>query len=219
MESLILLFSSVNKLSFIVFVVGLFFFCFEAYTLFKEKEKKTKPQIPQFNVKNFDKKTIITSVSPTVIKNKKSVISRFNVHLVLVIILFIMTVSFFFLSIISIKANKEGGSQKTQITYSEIQSKGVKIYTQNFVKELNEQDLVQLPAGTSIVVGIETIQGTDIDRARIKINEKEWGIRHITTLFDAVKKVYYTYYSIATGESSLSIDAQLHSFSDGWLGD
>ena len=58
MESFILLLSSINKLSLFVFFIGLVFFSFELYQLLKEKEKRSKPQIPQFNVKDFDKKNV-----------------------------------------------------------------------------------------------------------------------------------------------------------------
>lgn len=218
MDSIFLFFSSVNKLSFIVFLVGLCFFCYELFELIKEKEKKLKPQIPQFNANDFDNKTVVTASTGLISKKNESIFARVNVHIVLTIILFVMTVFFFFLSIISIKTTKEKSSTKTEIIYSEVQSKGIKIYSQNLTKELTEMELSQLPEGTEIVIGIDTIQDTDIDRARIKINEKEWNIKHITTLFDSVKKMFYTKYVIATGESKLSIDAQLHSFRDGWLG-
>lgn len=219
MDALTVFFSSVNKLSFFVFLLGLFFFCFELYILIKEKEKKLKPQIPQFNVKDFDKKNVASIINQPIVKKKDNIISRFNVHLVLAAILFVMTIFFFFLSVVSIKTSKEKIVTKTEVVYSEIQSKGIKLYSHNFLKELNEQDLVRLPSGSDIVIGIETINGADIDRARIKVNEKEWSIKHITTRFDTANKVFYTNYSIATGESKLSIDAQLHSFADGWLGD
>jgi len=218
-DALTVFFSSVNKLSFFVFLLGLFFFCFELYILIKEKEKKLKPQIPQFNVKDFDKKNVASIINQPIVKKKDNIISRFNVHLVLAAILFVMTIFFFFLSVVSIKTSKEKIVTKTEVVYSEIQSKGIKLYSHNFLKELNEQDLVRLPSGSDIVIGIETINGADIDRARIKVNEKEWSIKHITTRFDTANKVFYTNYSIATGESKLSIDAQLHSFADGWLGD
>jgi hypothetical protein len=37
--------------------------------------------------------------------------------------------------------------------------------------------------------------------------------------YNAEKKMYYKEYVVATGESRLKIDAQLHSATDGWLGD
>lgn len=218
MDSLILLLSSVNKLSLFIFFVGLIFFSVELYQLLKEKEKKAKPQIPQFNIKDFEKKNIEIKKSSVNIK-KHNIISRLNIHLILTIILFVMTVFFFILSIISIKNNKKKQSVKNEIVYSEIQSKGIKLFSRDLLKEFNELDITQLPVNTEIIIGIETIPGSDIDRARIKINEKEWTIKHITTLFDKTKKVFYTNYIIATGESKLTIDAQLHSFADGWLGD
>ena len=70
-----------------------------------------------------------------------------------------------------------------------------------------------------VYVGIQTIDEADIDRARIKINEKDWNVAHITSQFNKDKKVYYREYTIASGESKLKIDAQLHSETDGWLGD
>ena len=73
--------------------------------------------------------------------------------------------------------------------------------------------------GKKIIIGIQTIVEADIDRARIKINTKDWQISDITTLFNPQLKVYYREYIVATGTAQLKIDAQLHSASDGWLGE
>jgi hypothetical protein len=214
-----LLFSSINKLSFVVFLIALGFFCYEFFLLVKEKEKKSKPQIPAFNIKDFDKKDLPPVTTQIISRKSNSITTRINVHIILAIILFFMTTFFFFLSIISIKSTKQAGSGKTEIIYSEVQSNGIKVFTDHFLRELSMQEINQLPSGTKIIIGVESIKDTDIDRARIKINEKDWHIKHITTLFDKANNVFYTNYIIATGETKLSIDAQLHSFNDGWLGD
>jgi hypothetical protein len=100
----------------------------------------------------------------------------------------------------------------------EIQSAGIRIFDTNW-REIDNKGNVKTKPSDMIYVGIQTIVEADIDRARIKINEKEWQIADITTLFNQQHKVYYKEYVVATGTAQLKIEAELHSASDGWLGE
>jgi hypothetical protein len=100
----------------------------------------------------------------------------------------------------------------------EISSAGLKVYDTEWNEIENKQKDKAKP-GEKLYIGIQTIIEADIDRARIKINERDWQIAHISTLFNPQLKVYYREYIVATGTAQLKIEAQLHSASDGWLGD
>ena len=115
--------------------------------------------------------------------------------------------------------SKKAESNAPKIVIQEISSLGLKVFTNSWV-EVNEGDTGRtLKPGAKLYLGIQTIEEADIDRARIKVNEKDWNVAHITSQFNKEKKVYYREYTIASGESKLKIDAQLHSVADGWLGD
>ncbi|PIS16075.1 hypothetical protein COT62_00345, partial [Candidatus Roizmanbacteria bacterium CG09_land_8_20_14_0_10_41_9] len=86
-------------------------------------------------------------------------------------------------------------------------------------RELTDLEVSKLKGGDRILIGIETIKNVDVDRARIRVNETEWKLNHITLNFDSQKSIYYKEYSISSGAASLKIEAQLHSLKDGWLGD
>ena len=100
----------------------------------------------------------------------------------------------------------------------EISSAGLKVYDENW-NEIEKKKKDKAKPGEKLYIGIQTIVEADIDRARIRVNERDWQIAHITTLFNPQLEVYYKEYIVATGTAQLKIEAQLHSASDGWLGD
>ena len=102
----------------------------------------------------------------------------------------------------------------------EVSSAGLKVFDKNWTEIKNDGKVqAQIKPGEVVYIGIQTIEEADIDRARIKVNEANWEIKDITTTLNPKLKVYYKEYPVATGTAQLKIDAQLHSASDGWLGD
>jgi len=99
-----------------------------------------------------------------------------------------------------------------------ITSKGIKIFNENF-QPIADKDIDQIKPGEDIVIGVETINNTDINRARIRVNTTSWQNKDITTDFYPKDKIYYIKYKVASDESRLKIEAQLHSVADGWLSD
>ncbi len=221
MEFLSELFQSINKVSFGAFILGLLFLCIEIGMVIKEKKKLVKPSIRQFNTEEY--KSAKEIIPPTSSKRKFKFPfwpASVNIHLLLVLLLFGMTVFFLFLSIIGFSKNYDDNkSTKQVVTFTEVQSKGLQFYSDDRKNILTDEEVSKLVPGARIIIGLQTIKDADIDRARIRVNESVWKIGHITTNFDKEKNMFYTEYRIATGETKLSVDAQLHSFADGWLGD
>jgi len=84
-----------------------------------------------------------------------------------------------------------------------------------------EQDGItdkNIRSGEVIYIALENISGSDIDRARIRVNTDSWSISDETDLYNSQKKIFYRQYQVASNESVLKIEAQLHSRADGWLG-
>lgn len=223
MGSIIEFFASVNKISLIAFIGVLGFLIYEVVLLRKEQQKKQQPIIPHFDTQTVVNKETVRQQSASVVQPipvAKAFKPSSKPPVLVMAILIIMILFFLGYSIYSVinKRNQPTTSEPTQAVVTEIKSPGLKIYDTSWM-ELKEADLLKSVPGTKVFIGLRTIEVPDIDRARIKINQTNWNIADITTLFNQEKKLYYKEYQIATGESRLKIDAQLHSSVDGWLGD
>ncbi|MCX7880946.1 MAG: hypothetical protein N2482_00315 [Patescibacteria group bacterium] len=214
--------SSVNKISLVSFLIVLGFLIYEIYLFKKEKCKQNKPFIPKFE----EEKKILVEQGQKIIFQKQKTLTKINqtyIWLILVIL-----VVFFGMVTVYSGINQKQISQKNEekkITDSQtlplvsyVRSKGIKLFNEE-KKLFSEEDLKKLKSGNKIIIGIETIEQADIDYARIKVNKKEWETSDITMKFDQTNKVFYIEYVIPEKTERLKIDAQLHSKTDGWLGD
>jgi len=216
-------FLSVNKISLFAFLGVFGFLVYEVCLLRREHLKKQKPVLPQFNTSTVVDKTVIQQQAVSLSPPKKADIEKHTKSPIFLIILLICMIIFFLgftIYTVFIGKTVKGTPEITpKVIIQEISSPGLKVFDSNWV-EINEKDTKeQLNPGERIYIGISTIEEADIDRARIRVNEKSWNISHITDKLNKEKKLYYKEYIIATGESKLTIDAQLHSKIDGWLGD
>lgn len=224
MDTIISFIFSVNKISLVAFVGVLGFLIYEVLLLRKEQLKKQKPLIPQFNTSAVINKTVIQQQAALmatplkIIQEKRTKASPTLAIVLIVMILFILAVSMYLMFLTN--KQKTFQTNEPKVIIQEISSPGLKVFSTDWVEITEKSSGIKLlTPGTKVYVGIQTIDEADIDRARIKINENTWNITHITSQFNKDKKVYYREYTIATGESKLKIDAQLHSETDGWLGD
>ena len=215
---------SVNKISLVAFLGVFGFLVYEISLLRNERLKKQKPVLPQFNATSVVNTAVMQQQAAAVVELPKKVeqIKQTKISPLLIAIL-ILTALFFIgftlYIVFSNTSSKKVESNTPKIVIQEISSPGLKVFTNSWV-EVNESDAGRmLKQGEKLYIGIQTIEEADIDRARIKINENEWNVAHITSQFNKDKKVYYREYTVASGESKLKIDAQLHSETDGWLGD
>jgi len=213
--------TSINKIALLAFMAVFGFLVFEVRKMFDDKKKNEKPVVPRFD------DTIIVPPQNSVVNNTplkplipvKKAEKGITVFLMIGIGI-IALIGFAVLLVISTITNLK--KQKVAATsvpiVREITSAGLKMFNKNWLDISEKKDSKALP-GDKLYIGIQTIEEADIDRARIKINSSTWQISDITTLFNPVLKVYYREYTVATGTAQLTIDAQLHSASDGWLGD
>ncbi|MBI4973883.1 hypothetical protein HZC27_04710 [Candidatus Roizmanbacteria bacterium] len=215
---------SVNKISLVAFLGVLGFLIYEIILLRNERIKKQKPVLPQFNATSIVNTAVMQQQAAAAVElpKKADQVKQTKISPLLIAIL-ILTALFFIgftlYMVLSSAPSKKTDSNAPKIVIQEVSSPGLKIFTNSWV-EVNETDSGRvLKPGVKLYIGIQTIDEADIDRARIKVNEKDWNVAHITSQFNKDKKVYYREYTVASGESKLKIDAQLHSETDGWLGD
>jgi len=210
---------SINKIALVAFVAVLGFLVYEVKKIMDEKKKKEKPIVPQFNniAQAISPPVNSTPLPPIVAAHKAE---KEGSPLLMIIIGVISLLSVIVLIVISynITQNKKRVDASAIPIIREVTSAGLKIYNQSW-KEIESSTNDKAQPGQKLYIGIQTIVEADIDRARIKVNTNEWQIADITTLFNPQLKVYYKEYTVATGTAQLKIDAQLHSASDGWLGD
>lgn len=210
--------SSFNFVTVIAFFITLSFIIYEVYLFKKETLKKAKPQIPEFKGNTIDTPAISTKV----ISSNKVNVRVEKPSILPIIIGFVFLIIFAFVSMIGIFVQKNKISESTKVQPTPIidfvSSKGVKIFSPDW-EEISNDILGILTPDTLIIIGIETIDKIDIDKARIRVNNDKWLTEAITVDFNKEKRVYYKEYVIGTSDAELRIEAQLHSKSDGWLGE
>jgi len=207
--------TSINKLSLIAFLFTLGFLIYEIFLFKKEARQRTKPKIPNFQ-ENINPQLNQAQIINT---EKSTKITRPN-NLALIISIFFV-ILFGFSAYLGFTQTKKKAVNLTPAPtpiIDFITSKGIKIYNEES-EPIAEDLLKNIQAGEEIIIGVETIPTADIDRARIRVNKQEWENEDITLNYSDKLKVYYIKYKVASDESKLKIEAQLHSLDEGWLGD
>lgn len=206
--------SSVSKIAVLAFVGIFAVLIYELYLFKKESKKKSKPSVPQFNENiNFVSQSKVLEKESSIVKRQGAKIFAILGGL-LVFLGIIIVITFFRAS----QETKETEFSATQPLIQFASSKGIRLFSDNFTS-LNDDQVATLEAGNKIIIGVESINEADIDQARIRVNSQAWVFDDTTTKYDPKYNVYYKEYEIASDEPTLKIDAQLHSKSDGWLGD
>jgi len=220
-----LFFTSVNKIALLAFVIVLGFLAYEVHLFRKEKEKSKKPTIPQFTPSQVPappagvvQATVSAppQSSPVLKKTQDEQPKTLIIIGVLTVLIIGSVFTYFFVT----QANQKKVKVQTVPIVQEISSAGLKVFDKNWSEIKNSEKVeAKIKPGDVVYIGIQTIEEADIDRARIRVNKTVWEIKDITTTFNPKLKVYYKEYPVATGTAQLKIDAQLHSASDGWLGE
>ena len=208
---------SLNKISLVAFLFTFIFLTYQFFLLKKEVgNKKNKPIIPDFNenMTTFSHETKVLAVKKNTSYKKSS-----KTTIIISIFLLLIFGTVFLLGIINSKTllNQEEKVISPTPIINLVASKGIKIYNQNWV-ELTNKELLGLQPGKTIIIGIESIKNTDVDKARIRINKKSWDETDMAVKFNTDKNIFYREYNISSQEARLNIEAQLHSQADGWLG-
>ena len=201
----------VNKISLFIFIGTTLFFLYELRGFLKEYKRK-KIDLPGFSEEEYKKKAFLKA-TPLKIQPKK--VKRADIKIILPIIGILFSIgSFSFL----VLTNTRSSSAKEEISpiVKTVESKGIEIFDKNWQK-LTEDDLSKLKPGDKIFIGIYKPPLSDIDKARIRINSKEWKAEDETSNFNQQYNVFYIEYIISGEEQGLVIEAQLHSKKTGWL--
>lgn len=211
---------SFNKISLLAFVVTFGFILYEFYLLKQEAIKKSKPNIPAFKANLDTKQNNIDLNKVVVVQENKQFFnkpSRKPLYFGLFLLVIFGIIFLIGLFAPQINQNKINNATITPII-NFVASKGIKIYNKEW-RELTDQEQGQLKPGDSILIGVDILKDMNIDIARIRINSDQWQQDSVTIKLNKEANVIYREYTISTGESSLKIEAQLHSKTDGWLGD
>jgi len=208
-------FSSINKIALFAFVVVSGILFYEIKKMLNENKKKERPHVPKLDL-NGATKPVMQTYTPL---PKNAVVAQNRGRNVFVLVLGILTLLILFVYIaVTIRTQLQRQKTAPIPIVTEIASAGLKLYDTKWTEIVNYNTNTLAP-GKTIYIAIQTIIEADIDRARIHVNSNAWTIQDITTSYNPALKVYYKEYTVATGTATLKIDAQLHSASDGWLGE
>jgi hypothetical protein len=204
--------SYLNKLSLLAFIVTLFALSYQLYLLKKEnKVKKSDPLIPKFKEEITTEIPNYTKINPALLVSSKD---NKNKWLYFAIFFSSFLVLVIFLLIIKKSEQKPITDSSQLVRY--VTSTGIKVYNNNWI-ELKDSEIKKLKPGDKIVIGIETIKDSRIDKARIRINRSQWFSDDVTDKFNQTKNIFYRDYVIASDDSTLKIEAELHSKTNNWL--
>jgi len=221
MYELINFFSSVNKISLFSFFITLFLLAYQIYLFKKEiKRKKSKVNLPDFNDNfGFDKEKKQIFLIEEKEEKKTQSFSFFFGNKFIAFILFLISFCVFMFTMIKDKTSDNLSLNSPMINEEKeiILIGKIKIYNEEW-QELNDDELRNLKPGEKIIIGVEKVSVPDIDMARIKVNQDNWDQKSITQSFNPEKNVFFKEYQLATTDSFLKIEAQLHSKTKGWLG-
>lgn len=204
--------TSINKLSLGAFLIVIGGIGYEIYIISRENKHREKPIIPSFSP---NQNTVSTSKNSSAIVIPKTKLVNHNLVILIVLILMLMVLGI--VTIVSLLANKKtpGTFIEPRIIVNEIKSKGIRMFDLNW----NEYGAhTKISPNTTVIIAVETIAGTDIDSARIRVNSIAWRTEDVTSQFNTNMQLFYKEFKIASGETKLKIEAQLHSRQDGWLG-
>lgn len=206
--------SSINKISILAFIATLGYLIYEVRLLKKEKQKNVKPIIPQFDQAATPIPIETQQIVTDEIASKKS-----NYHKIMLTVLIVM-LGFFglttILGFINAGKEKDNTAAKSQVVVQEVRSQGIKVYDSKWA-EFKDDTVTAINPGDILYIGVSNIRGTDVDKARIRVNKGQWTPETITEKYDQPHNVYYVEHTVGTGEAQLQIEAQLHSKTDGWL--
>lgn len=209
--------SSINIVTLIAFIITLGVLVYEIRFLIKDRrtKKSDAPVIPTFDPNQGPQPMVAAT---PIVEKEKDIKKNPFLHRIIFIILVIMLFVFGFLSVSSLFAPKQSNKtiKEPQVAVQEVQSSGIKIYNVNW-EEITGDTTDTLKSGDRIYVGVAMIVGSDIDKARIKVNSTEWSINDITADYNSQYNVFYKPYIIKENETKLDIEAQLYSKTKGWL--
>lgn len=211
---------SINIVAIIIFFLTGFSLAYELYLFFKQEKSKKAPKIPALEgmpSPRFQKKLTVVSAH-----EEKSLFKKPNYIAISILIAILAVFGGFFVFQSLSRTNLtqttnvliHSSPQPTQT----IASEGIVFYSPDWKKQ-DKSHLRFSKAGDKIIIGLKNLPQSDIEKARIRVNSSAWSDAHETTSFNAQFDVFYQEYTIASDDARLTIEAQLYSKRDGWLGE
>lgn len=203
--------NSVNKLSIVAFFVMLGFLVYEVFQLKKEHTKEVNPDIPRFdNIQMGAALGTPAYIAPEVNHSPKKSIHLFIIGIL--VLMLIITGGF------TLFNRQHKAPETASSSPQSVQAADIKLFQTDWI-EIPATTQRTLSPQTKLIIGIETVKDADIDSARIRVNQTTWKPTDVTSQFNPTYGVYYVAYTPASGAAQLKIEGQLHSHSQGWLGE
>lgn len=210
MDSLSVL-TSVNKVALFFFFLVLGFVIYEFVMYLRENRKFVKPSVPQFNPNGIASNTFTTVASPL---KKTQMESSHKKNRLLPLL--ISTMILILLGGLVLFYVPSTSSTPTRLTDEKpaILAEGIGIYTPDW----NEIPTTKLSEYKNklVFITLKNKGGTNIDKARIRVNAIDWATNQETLLFNKELNLYYIQYVIASNSARLDIQGQLHDTQYGW---
>lgn len=209
---------SSNIIAFFAFSITAISVFYQFFLLKQQKRQAEKPDIPDFNANQNYGKVRIAKIQSE--KERNAFFTRTNSMSIFISLFVMFFFGIIFLMGFFIDSQKKEAEllKKNKLNINIVASLGIKIYNENW-EELKDSEIKEIKKGDVVLVGIKTIPKTDVDGARIKINEENWADNKSDVFFNQKLEVFYKRYEIASDEVKLKIEAQLHSKKQGWLGE
>lgn len=203
--------TSVNKVALFFFVLVLGFVIYEFVMYLRENRKFVKPTVPQFNPNGVASNTFTTVASPL---KKTQMESPHKKNRLLPLL--ISTMILIFLGGMVLFYVPSTSSTPTRLTDEKptILDEGIGIYTPDW-KEIPTTQLSEYK-NKLVFITLKNNGGTNVDKARIRVNAMDWATNQETLLFNKELNLYYIQYVIASNSARLAIQGQLHDAQNGW---
>ena len=203
--------TSVNKVALFFFILVLGFVIYEFVMYLRENRKFVKPTVPQFNPNGVASNTFTTIASPL---KKTQMESPHKKNRLLPLL--ISTMILIFLGGMVLFYVPSTSSTPTRLTDEKptILDEGIGIYTPDW-KEIPTAQLSDYK-NKLVFITLKNNGGTNVDKARIRVNAIDWATNQETLLFNKELNLYYIQYVIASNSARLAIQGQLHDAQNGW---
>lgn len=213
---------TLNKVALFAFLVTFGLIIYELFHILKKKgpaERKIV-EVPDFHPEDHQTGQTFT---PLHIEGKKESITKLPNRLSLLLVVGgLMLVGGLFLYLLFSGWGKpvlKKQSKTLPTVVRQVTSSGIALYDTNW-QELKDQQVVALQPNDFIFIGLKSLSGVDISKARIRINKNTWDLFDETAMFNAEENVFYREFFISTESSSLHIEGELYDGkSGGWLGE
>ncbi|KXK08622.1 MAG: hypothetical protein UZ21_OP11001000613 [Microgenomates bacterium OLB22] len=213
---------TLNKVALFAFLVTFGLIIYELFHILKKKNSTETKQVevPDFHPEEHEANQTFT---PLHIENKKEVIAappnRAALFLVVGGLLLIGGVFIYALYGGWGKPVTRKSATTSPTVIRQASSAGIVLYDTSW-QPLKDQQILALQPNDFIFIGLKSLSGVDISKARIRVNKKNWDLFDETAMYNAQENVYYREFFISSESASLHIEGELFDSKSGsWLGE